>query len=162
MGVITYLTGDATAPGGEGHKIIAHIVNSIGAWGAGFVVAVSRRWSEPELAYRRWYEDRLKNDFYLGAVQIVKVPTQRTSSFTFVANMVAQEGIRSHSKGPPIRYDALSECLYKLGEKADNLQASIHMPRIGCGLAGGKWNEVEPLVEDALGGHNVFVYDFKL
>ena len=28
------------------------------------------------------------------------------------------------------------------------LSASVHMPRIGCGLAGGKWEEIEPIAAD--------------
>jgi hypothetical protein len=37
----------------------------------------------------------------------------------------------------------------------------IHMPRIGCGLAGGSWDQVEPLLETHLAraGFNVWVYD---
>ncbi|WP_435642688.1 hypothetical protein ACR9VJ_06005 [Streptomyces sp. H49] len=35
------------------------------------------------------------------------------------------------------------------------------MPRIGCGLAGGKWSRVEPLVTERLVGRgiSVTVYD---
>ncbi|EPJ40147.1 hypothetical protein STAFG_2811 [Streptomyces afghaniensis 772] len=35
------------------------------------------------------------------------------------------------------------------------------MPRIGCGLAGGKWSRVEPLIEERLirRGISVTVYD---
>lgn len=42
-----YLTGDATAPGGTGTRIIAHVCNDIGHWGKGFVLAISKRWPEP-------------------------------------------------------------------------------------------------------------------
>jgi O-acetyl-ADP-ribose deacetylase (regulator of RNase III) len=41
---IFYMTGDATAPVGEGQKLIVHVCNDIGAWGAGFVLALSKRW----------------------------------------------------------------------------------------------------------------------
>jgi hypothetical protein len=33
------------------------------------------------------------------------------------------------------------------------------MPRIGCGLAGGTWEEVEPVVERTCGDLEVHVYD---
>jgi hypothetical protein len=33
------------------------------------------------------------------------------------------------------------------------------MPRIGCGLAGGTWDKVEPIVLKELAGLDVFVYD---
>ena len=38
----------------------------------------------------------------------------------------------------------------------------VHLPRIGCGLAGGKWEQVEPLVQQFLSarGVAVTVYDF--
>lgn len=48
MADITYITGDATRPQDQGAKIIVHICNDIGGWGKGFVVAISRRWPEPE------------------------------------------------------------------------------------------------------------------
>jgi len=53
--VITYVTGDATDVAHvPGKKIIAHVCNDIGRWGKGFVLSVSRRWPEPEKAYRQW------------------------------------------------------------------------------------------------------------
>ncbi len=36
--------------------------------------------------------------------------------------------------------------LENIGDKAIELNASVHMPRIGCGLAGGKWESIEPLI----------------
>jgi hypothetical protein len=35
------------------------------------------------------------------------------------------------------------------------------MPRIGCGLAGGKWERIEPLIISGLSAHDiaVTVYD---
>lgn len=85
MAAINYVRGDATCPQAKGPKIITHICNDRGGWGKGFVVALSRRWPEPEAAYRRWHRDRAKNDFALGAIQLVQV-----SADTWVANMVGQ------------------------------------------------------------------------
>lgn len=154
---ITYTTGDATAPVGDGHKIIAHICNDIGGWGKGFVVAISRRWPEPESDYRRWYAERNQNDFGLGAVQVVSVADHLS-----VANMIGQRDIRRRGGSPPIRYDAVRVCLSALRGPAQSLGASIHMPRIGCGLAGGDWSEIEPIIHDELSRHDVpvTVYDF--
>ena len=38
------------------------------------------------------------------------------------------------------------------------------MPRIGCGLAGGSWETIEPIIARTLGakGLKVVVYDFRL
>ena len=76
--------------------------------------------------------------------------------------MFAQDGIRGRSKGPPIRYEAVNTCLGKVAEKAKDLGASVHMPRIGCSLAGGKWSRIEQIIEETLikAGISVTVYDF--
>lgn len=148
------MKGDATSPQAKGVKVIAHVCNDVGGWGKGFVLAVSRRWTEPEAEYRAWYRGRAENDFGLGAVQFVQV-----ERYVWVANMVAQRGIRPSRSGPPIRYYALDRALEAVGGKALELSASVHMPRIGCGLAGGRWELVEPLIERRLAKVSVTVYE---
>ncbi|MCZ4513549.1 macro domain-containing protein [Streptomyces sp. ActVer] len=145
MSEITYVRGDATTPLGKGVKLIAHVCNDIGGWGKGFVLALSSRWPEPEAAYRRWHRERAGNDFALGATQFVKV-----DRYVWVANMIGQRGTRTGSKGVPVRYEAIDKALAPLADKAIELGASVHMPRIGCGLAGGKWSRVEPLIAERL------------
>ncbi|MER6123361.1 macro domain-containing protein [Streptomyces sp. NPDC001795] len=156
MSEIRYVRGDATAPSAKGVKVIAHVCNDIGGWGKGFVLAVSRRWPGPEAAYRAWHRDRAANGFGLGAVQFVQV-----ERYVWVANMIGQRGTRSGSKGVPVRYEAIDTALAALADKALDLDASVHMPRIGCGLAGGKWSRVEPLITERLvkRGIPVTVYD---
>lgn len=72
--------------------------------------------------------------------------------------MIGQKEIKTGSNGVPVRYEAIEKCLETL-----SLNASIHMPRIGCGLAGGKWTEIEPIIERTLLNKNVevFIYDFE-
>jgi O-acetyl-ADP-ribose deacetylase (regulator of RNase III) len=154
---ITYRNGDATAPIASGQKIICHVCNDVGGWGKGFVLAISRRWPEPEAQYRAWYEQGESAGFRLGAIQLVNV-----ESALAVANMVAQRGVRPSGGAPPIRYDALRECLTALADRAAALLASVHMPRIGCGLAGGSWPEVEVIINETLlvAAVPVHVYDF--
>ncbi|RSN64627.1 Appr-1-p processing protein [Streptomyces sp. WAC 04229] len=156
MSEIRYVRGDATVPSVKGVKVIAHVCNDLGGWGRGFVLALSRRWPEPEAAYRAWHRDRASNDFGLGAAQFVQV-----ERYVWVANLVGQRGTRTGSKGVPVRYEAIDTALGRLADKAAELDASVHMPRIGCGLAGGKWSRVEPLVTGRLArrGIPVTVYD---
>lgn len=156
MGEITYVRGDATVPSVKGVKIVAHVCNDIGGWGKGFVLALSRRWPEPEAAYRAWHRGRAANDFALGALQLVQV-----EPYVWVANMIGQRGVRTGSKGVPVRYEAIDAALARLAGPARELGASVHMPRIGCGLAGGTWSRVEPLVVERLvrRGVAVTVYD---
>lgn len=157
MTPLTIVQGDATSPQAKGPKVIAHICNDLGGWGKGFVVAISKRWPQPERAYRDWHRNRASNDFGLGAVQLVAVTPD-----IWVANMVGQHGMKAGSKGPPIRYEAVERCLTTLADEALRLHASVHMPRIGCGLAGGTWDRIEPIITRTLSARDiaVTVYDF--
>lgn len=156
--MITYVTGDATQPIGVGPRVIVHVCNDVGAWGAGFVVALSRRWREPEVAYKAWYRSRKGTPelpFELGSAQFVDVAEQ-----LWVANMIGQRDIKRSRKGEaPVRYDAIATCLGHVAEFAEANQATVHMPRIGAGLAGGDWNRIESLINETLGAINVTVYD---
>lgn len=154
---IRYEIGDATAPEGDGRKIIVHVCNDIGGWGAGFVVALSKRWSEPERAYRAWFRGGESKGFRLGATQFVQVQPD-----LWVANIIGQRDIKRGPKGAaPIRYDAVREGLASVRQRAVELSASVHMPRIGCGLAGGDWSIVSAIIDEELCAHeiNVRVYD---
>ena len=155
---IEYVKGDATAPAGDGQKIIVHVCNDLGKWGKGFVLAISRRWKAPEKAYRAAYAGA-SQALALGGVQFVQV----NGSIT-VANMIGQHGIRRQNSkaAPPIRYPAIRQGLQTITDYALAHQASIHMPRIGCGLAGGRWEEIEVLIEETLlsVGVPVVVYDY--
>lgn len=156
MNDIQYVRGDATQPIGTGPKIIAHVCNDVGGWGRGFVLALSKRWAQPEASYRDWYRHRDTNDFELGAVQLVEVDAD-----LFVANIIGQRGIRSSADGPPVRYWAIEAGLADLADEAAALDASVHMPRIGCGLAGGTWDSVEAIISRTLLGAGIetTVYD---
>lgn len=157
MKTIHYIKGDATNPKGNGSKIIAHICNDIGGWGKGFVMEISKKWKQPEEEYRVWFKSQ--EVFKLGEIQLVDV-----ESDLWIANMIGQHKIKTQSNGvTPIRYEAVEKCLEKLAEEAQKLNASVHMPRIGCGLAGGKWEEIEKIMIRTLLKNRikVSIYDFE-
>ena len=151
---IRYLTGDATRPIGRGNKLIVHICDDQGRWGKGFVMAISARWPQPEAAYREWFDEQ--TGFELGEVRFVQVEQD-----IWIANMIGQQGLREKDGVPPIRYAAVWSGLQAVAAKAKELKASVHMPRIGSGLAGGKWSKIEPIIRETLCklGIAVTVYD---
>lgn len=153
---IQYLTGDATEAAGEGPQIIVHVCNDVGGWGRGFVLAISKRWPEPEQCYRSWHRGETNQPYTLGEAQFVQVTEN-----VWVANLIGQRDVRPQNGVPPIRYDALRIGLRKVADEAHTLGASVHMPRIGCGLAGGTWDEVGKIVQAELADKDiaVFVYD---
>lgn len=152
--MIRYVVGDATQPIGEGKKYILHCCNDKGAWGAGFVLAISKRWPGPEKAYRDLHESQR----VLGNVQLIAVADD-----VWVANLIGQHGCGGpHDAGYPfIRYDAFLKGFKLLSRRALDECASIHMPRMGCGLAGGQWECVEKLLGQTFvtDGVEVVVYD---
>ncbi len=154
--IIRYVTGDATVPQGEGAKVIVHVCNDIGGWGAGFVLALSARWEKPEREYRLWFDRQADPPFILGEVQFVEA-----ESSLWVANLIGQHGIRRVGGRPPVRYEAIRHGLRRVAEFAMDNNATIHMPRIGSGLAGGKWSEIEKIIDEEICSHGikVTVYD---
>lgn len=154
-----YVKGDATYPTGSPvePKIIAHICNDRGQWGKGFVLAVSKRWAAPEKTYRAAFTSTVKPE--LGDVQFVSVQPGIE-----VANIIGQHGIARRGQAvPPIRYDAVRRGLQAVARHADASGASVHMPRIGCGLAGGNWEVIEQIIAETLISAKVrtVVYDFE-
>jgi len=149
---IHYLKGDATKPV-KTPAYIVHVCNDLGGWGSGFVVAISNTLSKkPETSYRLWHKS--KEDFRLGKSQIVKV-NEKIS----VVNMIAQHGFASKENSHPLNLKALKLCLKYAYEVVKGENITVHMPRIGCGLAGGKWEEVEPIIKKYM-TVDTYVYDF--
>lgn len=152
--MIRFLEGDATDPIGDDPAIIAHICNNVGKWGSGFTRALDRRWPAPREDYLSW-NYRIRHEG--GHIRLVEV-----DECLWVANMVAQKGVKTfRSDSKPLRLDWIEMCLHSLWLAVEKHEASVHMPRIGCGLAGGSWDEVEPVIESYLAkkGVEVFVYD---
>ena len=158
--MIRHVTGDATRPQGEGPKVIVHVCNDVGGWGAGFVVAISRRWKEPEASYRRWHRagaDEAAGPFERGAVQFVEVePT------VWVANLIGQRDIKPTAGVPPVRYDAIRTGLAKVAAFAREKRGTVHMPRIGAGLAGGDWARISRIIDEELDARGVTVNVYTL
>jgi O-acetyl-ADP-ribose deacetylase (regulator of RNase III) len=110
-------------------------------------------------------------DFGLGESQLAGVKAAEVTSNSvsgnvtslvasgpvFVLNMVAQAGFGPSSE-PRLRYPALALCLRHAQSFAEELGASVHMPRIGCGLGRGDWERVAVLVS-RLVSVRTFVYD---
>lgn len=153
---IQYVTGDATQPDGNGLQVIVHLCNDAGAWNKGFVTAVSRRWPEPERRYRTWHKHQEGVPFKLGQVQFV-----RTIPEIIIANVLAIHGTHQMDAEPPVRYYAIRQGLKRVAALALQHDASVHMPRIGCGQAGGEWEKVESIIREELCGLGipVTVYD---
>ena len=153
---IIYLNGNAVYPKTPSNKVIVHICNDEGRWGGGFVLSISKRWSEPEKQYKKWIRNR---EGKLGEIQFVPVEKD-----IVVVNMIAQESFVSFVNPVAVRYEALKKCLQQVSDSIKGNEVSVHMPRIGCGIAGGKWENIEPIIIETLFKNDiqVYVYDYTM
>ena len=150
---VKYVSGDATNPVGDGHKIICHVVNDMGKWGKGFVLALSNKWPIVKSDYKKWHEGQMDGKglpFWPGTVMMSHAEGDSNQSI-YVAHMLAQSGIRMFDTDKTVlQYDQLANCLGIVGEYALALEASVHMPMIGAGLAGGDWETIEKIIHQEL------------
>jgi hypothetical protein len=152
---LQYVHGNVLDPGGEGAKIVCQLVNdSARRWGGGVAAQSARRFPEAQKAFSLWFSSmpmggRLGTVFFNAAAPGVTL-----------ASLVAQRGY-GPSDAPRIRYSALENCLRRVAEEAIAKRATVHLPRIGIGDAGGSWAMIEGLLCDELVGRGITttVYD---
>ena len=153
---IKEVQGDASRPRGRGPNILAQVVNdSAFTWGGGFSLTVRKKWPLAQQAFRAWAEREPRN-LRLGNVHVSYVDENLA-----VVSMIAQHGY-GPSPTPRIRYVALEACLEKLGKLAAERHATVHMPKIGSGQAGGSWNIIREVVQETVCAHGASVLVYQL
>jgi IrrE N-terminal-like domain len=124
-----------------GPVIVAHVVNdSAHAWSRRSVAAtLAARWPHAAQAFRAWTIASPEN-LRLGRIHACE---QRDGDrVVTIVSLVAQQGF-----GPGavtrLHYDALHETLTAVADLAKRTGATVHVPRIGAGQAGGRWDLIE-------------------
>jgi len=151
---IKSIRGDALEPRGNGRKVIAQIINDkTPNWGAGFARAVRNKYPSVQKDFKEWAASH-PNEFSLGNTHESYI-----SDNLSIVHMIAQHGYGESSK-PRIRYVALRDCLHQLKDIAIARSASVHIPRIGTGYAGGNWGYILELVDEIIvrNGVDVTIY----
>lgn len=151
MSEIRYVIGDATKPEGyvpHGGRCIVHCCNDRGGWGSGFVLALDKLSPEPRRIYRA------QSEYNLGDVSYANV-----GGGLWVANIIGQHGTVASDNPHPVKYDALFTGLTSIVDYVGPAEFSLHMPRMGSGLAGGSWDVIEAIINETCAGVDVMVYD---
>lgn len=149
--------GDASEPIGAEPKLLLQVVNDQARiWGGGFAKKNGKKWTEAQADFRQWAFNR--NNLKLGNIRPFDIQPDLT-----LVSLVAQHGFGRPTSGPRIKYGYLLSALEKVADLAVKKGASVHMPRIGTGEAGGNWNVIEGIVKEALTsrGIKVTIYDFS-
>lgn len=137
----------------KGEILVPHVCNDQGAWGAGFVLGLSKWWDGPEEIYRNG-----NIGTHLSCLGTTQVCNQDN---IWVVNMIAQ--VLGGAK--PLRYAALGSCMHVaarrmnrrgvygeccLGRDDDDPEYSFRIwcPKFGSGLAGGSWAHIEEMIKE--------------
>jgi len=160
--MIKYKIGDATNPT-EKPAILLHIVNNLGIAGAGIAKTISNKFP---LAIQE-YKYNFKS-YTLGDVCFSKVTDN-----LWIAHMFGQKGIGQNEFGmPPIRYDSLEECLWRVKDYKKKLEMmytdnqnqyiklSLVGPKFGAGLSMGSWFTIEQIIDKV--GLDIIIYELPI
>jgi O-acetyl-ADP-ribose deacetylase (regulator of RNase III) len=151
------LKGDASEPFGAEPKLLLQVVNDQAQiWGGGFAKQIRKKWPQAQAHFRQW--SCARGNLKLGNIHSVNVRPDLT-----LVSLVAQHGFGRATSGPRLRYAALFSALEQTAVLAKTQSASVHMPRIGTGEAGGSWTIVEGIIRETLisMGIQANVYDLS-
>lgn len=133
-------------------RIIGHGVNCSGAFAAGIAGQVAKRFPEVKRQYLRKKDATGWNP---GDVQFVL-----TASGRIVVNMATQ---KTYGRaGTHVLYHAVRDCLGQLLDFCVAERQGVAIPRVGCGLGGGKWEVVEGILRELLETRDVEVDVYAL
>lgn len=139
--------------------IIAHQVNCMGAMNSGLAKQIRAKYPEVYTRYQEVHVNPLYTgaglDQLMGWVDFVNVGNNLN-----IANCYGQYRYGTNER--QTHYPSLFKCVNTLCEYSKATNVSIHLPRIGCGLAGGDWAIVEQLLKiahDTNGSPNITVWE---
>jgi O-acetyl-ADP-ribose deacetylase (regulator of RNase III) len=124
--------------------ILVHGCNARGVMGAGIALQIKQHFPQ---AFEVYAQAHKTTGLKLGTITWAEVAAQK-----IVVNAVTQD--HYHHPNPEVvlvDYDSVERAFEAVRPLADRERLPVHFPLIGCGLARGKWQEIAPRIERALG-----------
>lgn len=146
--MIKYVQGDLFQ---ASEDILAHGCNCRNGFGSGVAAGMAKKYPKA----KAYFHDKFEEDGWkLGDVQFVQLVDK---DHKWVANCATQyaylpRGIK-HAD-----YDAIRTAMTKVKEFAKSKNMSIAIPKIGAGLAGGDWADIEKILQEVFSDYDVTVY----
>jgi O-acetyl-ADP-ribose deacetylase (regulator of RNase III) len=141
--------------------ILVHVCNDLGIMGGGIALTIRQKFPKVYRLYSEWHQKEVhkgKKFLPLGETQFVYI-----NPVLDIANMIGQHGITgTFNSKPPIRYEAVENCLEQVAKVCKIKKAQMIGPKFGAGLAGGDWNIIEKLIQNKLCKQNIPVIIFEL
>lgn len=134
--------------------IIVHQVNCLGIMGAGLAKQIAQRYPIVKDKYLEHCNKYIRESL-LGELHLVD-----TKEGKLVANIFGQFDIKKNRLDKKVYtdFEALKIGLERVKDFAEVQSMSVAIPTyIGCGLAGGNWDEIKPMIENVFVGSGVKV-----
>ncbi|KAK3736329.1 hypothetical protein QZH41_020800 [Actinostola sp. cb2023] len=153
---IQYVNGDVTQPikSTGSPAIIVHCVDDSGYWGkGGLFTVISRRSSSSVQNYEL---AGTMEDLHLGDAHLIPFSedNDKQDSQNYLSLIVSQTRDKHH-RLLPMNLSALSEGLERVYKAAKQLNATVHLPRIGHTTPGFNWYGTERLIRKHLASRGV-------
>lgn len=143
--------------------IIVHGCNCRGVMGAGIARSIRDRWPDVYAAYRKQFQScglRLGDVVVVAPQRAMEArvarhvheTTSQLPAELFVVNAMTQDRFGGE---PGVVYadaDAIEACFMRVALLARDTGLPVHFPLVGCGLAGGRWEDIGPRIGRALRG----------
>ncbi|MEM9773146.1 MAG: macro domain-containing protein [Chloroflexota bacterium] len=114
-------------------QTLVNPVNTVGVMGKGLALQFKQQYPEMYLRYRQYC--------LAGQLNVGQLYLWKSSDYRFVLNFPTKEHWRN-----PSRIEYIEDGMKKLVDTYIEKEiSSIAFPRIGCGLGGLDWEEVEPI-----------------
>ena len=149
--IVDYIKGDITE---TELPAIAHGCNCQNVMGSGVAKALFTKWQQVKTSYHSFCRSKHVDDL-LGEVGVVDLKDRQILFNCFTQFYYGYDNVRR------VNYSALAKCFITLNDslRDSNLDNKLAIPKIGCGLAGGDWDIVKELIDDATPDIEVYVYE---
>lgn len=147
--------------------VLVHQTNCRGVMGGGIARQIAQTYPEILEPYRALCHEA-KQKLGGSATLLGKVQLLQTTNGRMIANVFSQDDFGTTPTRPVLTdYHALEKGLLTIRSAMQNTQAKVGIPvRIGCGLAGGDWeNVVYPMIQSIFDprnceGFTVVLYEY--
>lgn len=148
--------------------IIAHQVNCCGVMGAGVAKQIRENFPGAYRHYREECDSAHFEEELLGECMLLWCSCKYDPDcYKGIANLFGQVfygGGKAHTNEEALRYalKSLAVQLYRYHIVTERPLKNIAMPyKIGCGLAGGNWDNIYKIIEEELADFNVTLYKLE-
>ena len=153
--MIKYIKGDLTEPQFDTkYCLIIHGVNNIGVFGSGVAGAITRKWPYARQDYLDWERE-------FRPVELGSGTFSRVEDDIWIYHLVSQNGVISKDNSKPAKKWAILKGLEELFSKYDLSNVTVISSKIGCGLGGLSWEDIQPIYESIFTDIDVYIYDIN-